>query len=300
MRKGITIVLFLILLLYFLVTFGKQTPALKENIPLIEEKKEPESLYWVTIVDKRGKSRIGLETYLWGILGSTIDAGYELETLKAQAVLLRSSFYYEMEKQKETEIDSKKMGFVYRTEESWKKVWGAAFTEYNEKCRRAVKETEGLVLAYEGKNIPGAFCGVSAGETRKSNVEEYAYLRGVKCPNSMEAENYLQMKSFPAETWESLEIIETDENGYALTLLVNGEIMRAENFKEKYQLASTNLTIHRGEDYTLETRGVGHGWGMDQYYANTLILKGEKKDYMELISFFYQNITFEKTASYKS
>jgi hypothetical protein len=39
---------------------------------------------------------------------------------------------------------------------------------------------------------------------------------------------------------------------------------------------------------------------MDQYYANCLALEGEDVDYMEILQYFYENISFEKTASYKN
>jgi stage II sporulation protein D len=259
-----------------------------------------DSLYQVVFEDNRGRSAISLEEYLIGILATTIDIEYEEETLKAQAVLLRSTLLYEMNKENVMQISAEQFDYTYMTEMSWKKIWKEKYGTYYEKCQRAVNETEGITLSYKGENIPGTFCAVSAGATRAGEEEQYPYLKGVLCSKSVESADYLNLYHFPKDTWETIEVIASDERGYVTQIEVDGREMSGEDFRKQYNLASACMKILKGENYLIETRGKGHGFGMDQYYANCLALEGEDVDYMEILQYFYENISFEKTASYKN
>lgn len=294
-----TILLF-VWLPYFIVVFfkGKANIEILEEQTLIDTRKD--SLYQVVFEDSRGRNSISLEEYLVGILATTIDIHYEPETLKAQAVLLRSTLLYEMNKEGVMQIGAEKFDYTYMTEMSWKRAWGSDYGEYYQKCQRAVSETEGITLSYQGKIIPGTFCAISAGGTRVVDETAYPYLKPAACPKSVEAPQYLGVCGFPITTWESVTILETDENGYVLALEVDGRQMSGEEFRKEYGLASACMNIMKGTEYVIETRGKGHGLGMDQYYANCLAMEGEDVDYMEILTYFYQNISFEKTASYKN
>lgn len=308
MRNKLIVFLFLIWISYFAVVFFKGNVEEKEpeqnHLNILQEKTlidtTQNSLYQVVFEDNRGRSVISLEEYLVGILPTTIDINYELETLKAQAVLLRSTLLYEMNKEGVRQIDSGKFHYTYMTEGAWKKIWKENYGTNYEKCMRAVNETEGITLSYKGENIPGTFCAISAGKTRKDKSRQYPYLKSVQCSKSVEASDYLQLYNFPINQWESLEIIEKDENGYANIVEADGKKMSGEAFRIEYGLASSCMKILKGKEYVIETRGKGHGLGMDQYYANCLAKEGEDVDYMEILNYFYQNISFEKTASYKN
>ena len=305
LRNTIILILFFIWIPYFIIVLFKgnagveNTKEVQTVIETPESYVAKKSIYYVICEDNRGKSYIGLEEYLTGILATTIDVNYEIETLKAQAVLLRSTILYEMNKKGVSEMEEEAFGFTYLNDIAWKKVWGSDFGANMEKCKKAVQETEGIIICYKGENIPGTFCAISASGTRKGEGEGYPYLAAVECPKSVEAKDYLNLYTFAKSTWGSIEITKTDESGYVTELCVNGETVSGEAFKEEYDLASTCMSIHSGSEYVIETRGRGHGFGMDQYYANCLECEGEKNDYMEILNFFYENISFERTASYK-
>lgn len=308
MRNKLMFILLLIWIPYFVIVFfkdmGESEQDSMENIEILQEKTlidtRQDSLYQVVFEDNRGKNNISLEEYLVGILATTIEIEYEPETLKAQAVLLRSTLLYEMNREGVMKIDAGQFDYTYMTEMSWKKVWKEKYGTYYEKCQKAVNETEGITLSYQGKIIPGTFCAISAGQTRNGEKSQYPYLKSVSCSKSVEAADYLNLHNFSKNTWDSIEIVETDENGYVNLLRVNGTIVKGEEFRKEYGLESTCMKILEGEDYVIETRGKGHGLGMDQYYANCLALEDEDVDYMEILNYFYQNISFEKTASYKN
>jgi len=313
LRNLLIMVLFLIWIPYFITVFYKSKFGFadiyaKENVQI-----KRESLYWVEQKDVRGTSKIALEEYLVGSLASTIPVEYEKEALKAQAILLRSTVLYKMQTNAENQTNTdnqtntgnramldEEQADLYRTNQEWKQVWGEDFYENYEKCRQAVSETEGMVLMYEGNPIPGTYTAISTGKTRNLSEESFPYLKSANCPESMEAADYLQVHTFDQSTWDTLEIVEKDENGYVLVVKVDGKEMTGERFRQEYHLPSSGFRIHTDGAYIIETKGKGHGMGMDQYYANYMAKNNDSIDYVDIISYFYENVTYEKIASYKN
>ena len=93
-RKGILLsaLLFFILFPYIISGFSKvekQTFS-KEDVP---------GQIWVLQKKLWGMQKIPLEEYLLGMMAVTIPAEYEMETLKAQAIILRSFCMNQMKKE---------------------------------------------------------------------------------------------------------------------------------------------------------------------------------------------------------
>lgn len=256
------------------------------------------SLYQIVFVDERGKNTIGLEDYLIGILPSTIDMKYDMEVLKAQVIVLRSMLISIFEKQDIRVMDGEKLGYTYISKEDYIKKGGEEFCLNYEKGMKAVSETEGIILNYKGKTVTGCYCALSAGKTRQSKDKEYDYLKSVECPENVTCENYLSLYQFPISQWDEIKIVEMDENGYAIQLSVDGNLVSGEEFRMKYHLNSACMKIIRDKEYTIETRGIGHGFGLDQYYANFLAKK--QYNFRKILQYFYKNVSFEKTSSYKN
>lgn len=68
-----------------------------------------------------------------------------------------------------------------------------------------------------------------------------------------------------------MEIQKTDSVGYVLKIRVGDKVMSGEEFRNKYQLASSCFTLqpYNGK-LRVTTRGAGHGIGMSQYTANEM------------------------------
>ena len=306
MRYKILLLLFLIWLPYFVVLFYKEV--MRERIPaaktafteseLSPEKDPKNSLYHISMKDSRGSSELGLEEYLIGILPSTIDMSYEPEVLKAQAILLRSLFLYEMDEKAVVTLAAENYPYTYIPENDWQQIGTDQGDEVCKKAVEAVRQTEGIVMCTDGRIIPGTFCAVSAGGTRSDASGHHPWLKSVDCQESVEAENYLHVYHFPPDTWKDVKVLETDQRGYAVTVEADGEKMSGEAFRQQNGLESAWIRIHQGEDYLVETHGSGHGMGMDQYYANCLVKEGKKADYREILAYFYKNPTFEKITMY--
>ena len=238
---------------------------------------------------------IPLEEYIKRLLPSTIDIHCEKEVLKAQAVILRSGIVYKAFQTKENnghavkkmQIMEKQLGYKSRGKDYFSKQWKKQSKEYFEKIQQAVDDTRGIVLIHEGQLIPGAFTRLSAMKTRE-NVK-MGYLKAVDCKQNIEEKNYLSYMDLDKDV--HAKILQKDEAGYVDYVLVDGRIMKGDSFCKKYKLASTNFIIN---NHQVKCKGRGHGYGMDQYFANQLVKNKTAKTYMDLMQLFFEDISFEK------
>lgn len=237
---------------------------------------------------------IPLEEFLTGALAASIDAGYELETLKAQAVLLRGNFFLKMQEKKE--IDAKELQTGYLTMEQMQSLWGNSFDTNYAKVKQAVEETKGVVAKNGEEILRGSYHAMSAGMTR--NGEEvlkdsaYHYLSSVSCVKNIESELFLQKKVVGKDILNKIEIVEADSAGYVTKVNVNGREMGGEEVRKLLSLPSSNFYIEEGEnEYMIVTKGIGHGFGFDQYYADYMA-KQNHSDYMTLLAYFFKDISF--------
>ena len=283
-----------------------------ENVEMVsahiferEKKKESCIIRCETVA---GVQEIPLEDFLVQALGASIDMEYELETLKAQVVLLRGNCVRIMEsqnshgisangfreEQKEMMIDAKQLDFNYYSLEELKIVWGNKYEVYYKKAKEAVKQTKGIYAKSGSGTLNGNFHAMSGGKTRSGEEvlgEEYAYLQSVSCEKNLEAKNFLQTKYFETSGNSKLEILERDSSGYVTKVSWKDKIYSGEQIRQALGLASANFEVKTGEQYCITTKGIGHGFGFDQYYANYMSQE-MGLDYMELIAYFYKDITF--------
>ena len=255
-----------------------------------------------------GVQEIPLEEFLVLALGANIDMEYELETLKAQVVLLRGNCVRGMENRNSNTIsangfmeaknkrmiDADQLDFDYYSLEELKIVWGNKYEVYYKKAKEAVKQTKGIYAKSGDMILNGNFHAMSGGKTRNGEEilgEEYAYLKSVSCEKNLEAHNFAQTKTFETTETSKLEILERDSSGYVTKVSWNGKNYSGEQIRQALGLASANFEVEKGEHYCITTKGIGHGFGFDQYYANYMA-KETELDYMELIAYFYKDIIF--------
>lgn len=142
-----------------------------------------------------------MEEYLAGCLAGAIPTEYEPAALQAQAILLRTLLIREYKES--IEGGKGQPGILvtdmgnYRDRKLLKQMWGMDFAVNYEKIRRAVSETRGIYLTYNGEPILASYFRVSGGKTRDGEIlakgeDAYPYLRSVLCPKDYLSENYLQ------------------------------------------------------------------------------------------------------------
>ena len=147
-----------------------------------------------------------LETYLRGVVRAEMPASFELEALKAQAIAARTYTYYKMENGPSANhpdadaCDDITCCQAYKSEAGAAVDWGMSTAVYENKIRRAVAETDGEVVLYEGAPVLAVFHSSSAGATQ--NVEDVwqsslPYLQSVDSPEGADAvPNYYSKVSF--------------------------------------------------------------------------------------------------------
>lgn len=226
-----------------------------------------------------------MEQYVLGVLPSQIPISYELEAMKAQAILIRTSIA-----KGEAEGKTKEeLSLTYRSLEELEELWGSAcFAENLRKLKEAVLSTKGQVLQYEGAYADFPYHAVSSGKTRAGELlgETYVYLEPVVCEHDLEAPDYLTVLTIPKE--QSIQILQTDDAGYVLEVQEGEEHLSGEEFRDRHELNSSCFTLEEQEGaYKIITKGLGHGFGLSVYGADQLAREG--KTCQEILNYFYKN-----------
>lgn len=254
----------------------------------------------------QGADSDNASVYLAGILAGETDGGYEIEALKAQAVVLRTELY-RTEKEKQTLLDK------CLTQTQMKKKWGPKYDENLKKCQQAAQETKGIVLWYHETFAWAPFHQSSNGKTR--DVQEvlgnadYPYITAKECPLDKAAEDEIQVhlieykeiqkrcreflvaeeqkKAENGYGYEDFEIQEWDSSGYVRKMRIGETICTGDQFRDALKLPSSSFSFYEGpHGLKIATVGKGHGFGMSQWTAQEMAKDG--KNYEEILQFFYE------------
>ncbi len=257
-----------------------------------------------------GNLEVDLETFLPILMCQQVDWNYEEETLKAQAVLARSSLSLCIQNGEWVGVEWKNLMSDYRNQvekESYKRAY--------EKMKQVVKETSGEVLMYENRICQGVFHKVSAGFTRNGTETlqdvSYEYLTIVKSENDILAKNYLHGHYFSKEAlifrlkscypdiileeniFQQLQIIKRDESDYVTRMCIGNLIVSGEEFRIKMGLASANFTIQELDGkIRFLCKGMGHGLGMSQFGANEMAKNGDT--YLNILAYYFPQAKVKK------
>lgn len=273
---------------------------------------------------ENGIWRMPMDDFLTGALAASMPAEYREETLKAQAVILRSICMKEMEEAGTLKKEDSQLECLEQEER--RALWGEDFAENEARFLKAVQDTDGIVLTYEGEIAEPPYFRLSAGMTRSgteifgeerdsfggiydSAEELKTWCHSVECPHDLEAADFLQEKRVArAEFAKKLTAegfilpqagakitLTRDSAGYVLLICCDGYQMEGERFRRIFELPSSCFYLKEEDGMIiLQTKGVGHGLGFDQYSADLLAAEG--KDYMELLNCFFSGLKLEKTA----
>ncbi len=259
--------------------------------------------------------------YLRGVLPSEMPPSFELEALKAQAVVARTYLYNKIEGNingqihKDADIcDDFAHCQAYHPKEKIIEIWkGRGFTEsqiqeYKDKVNRAVNETTDVVIKYNNKYIKAFFHANSGGMTEdcKSiwNKEDIPYLKAVASLGEEDHKYYKTQNKFTKQEVEKIirekidsnytyqkdiEIIEYTDSKRASKVKIGNNILEGTKVREIFNLKSTNFNIILSDDIVeFNVTGYGHGVGMSQTGANYYAKQG--KTYEEIIKHYYQGV----------
>lgn len=250
-----------------------------------------------------------LDTYIMMAMAADIPATYELETLKAQATVIRTYVYVVAKKKKTNFLTTEDIGLQYKALDVAKASWGEENAEaYEKKFLKAIEDTDKMVITYNDDLIIPLFHPVSIGMTRSSEQaigEDIAYLVSVESKGDVQSTDYMKISSIPKETVleqlksaypgcnlsedslvDNIIIDKRDEDGYIKTIQIGEEVITGDEFASLFGLNSTNFYIETFEDsIRFICKGKGHGLGLSQYGANFKALQGYKYD--EILEYYF-------------
>ncbi len=142
-----------------------------------------------------------VEEYVLGILPGTIPADYDIETLKVQAILIRTNVLKEM--QENNTSDAADLSYQYLTVEDRMALWGEKnYEKYADRFEQAVVATAGMVVKQEDSLIMALYHEVSIGKTASAKEilgEDISYLQSVESSQDVEAKHYMNLVTY---TWQ--------------------------------------------------------------------------------------------------
>jgi stage II sporulation protein D len=272
----------------------------------------------ILVYNHRTKSTqtMDLEAYMLCVLAGEMPPGYEPEALKAQAVAARTYAYRKMRTNRcgrggaDVCTDSGHCQ-AYCDETARRERWGENFAQNEAKLKKAVEETRGQIMLYDGKPIDAMYHSSSGGRTEDAkNVygNNVPYLIGVQSPGEEGAPRFsttvsVSKTAFVAAlkgkdksiscTAKTLEksIAEPVRfpSGRVSTVRIGGTTFTGKEIRKLFDLDSTVFTIAiKGESVYLSSKGYGHGVGMSQVGANAMAKANH--GFREILLHYYTGI----------
>jgi len=279
------------------------------NISLLFSKNGTDKADDILKAEEKDQKKVFESALEWEVLhelARTIPVDYELETLKAQAVILRTNILADWEEGKK----EYRPVLLY----TYKEKWGA---DYEKNCRKlcdAVAQTNGMYLEKEHKPIRASYFRLSNGSTRNAEeclLEDHPEYTAVECRKDLMSREFQQKEKIEGARFAArineitggelsvgqltqTEIIyKKDSAGYVLKIKIGEEEIGGELFRRSFLLPSADFFITFEEQYVvIETKGIGTGIGFCQYGANEMAKEGE--DFLKLLNYFFTNIAISK------
>ena len=237
---------------------------------------------------------MSLDAYGMGVLAKEISMEMDIETIKAQAVIVRTGIYKKMTEQKEGE----ELVFTdhFYTVDEMEKEWKSHMQESYEKLSKAWNETKERILVYEDQPAYTPYCRLTNGKTRDAKealgTDQYPYLKSVECAADKDAKDAFQSKEIDGTGYE---ITKQDSAGYVLEIKQGEETMDGDTFRDQWELVSSCYTLkEESKKTTVITQGIGHGLGMSQNMAESMASDG--KDYKEILNYFFEGTVLKEVA----
>ena len=261
-------------------------------------------------------SSLTMAEYLWRVVAAEMPASFETEALRAQAVTARTYTLYQMSiGQNPNHPDADMCTDIsccqaYLSPEDAAANWGDQAQIWGEKIARAVSDTDGQAILYEGQPIDAVFFSSAAGRTLDS-VEVWGgsvpYLTSVESPEGEEVPNYHTTVAVPVDEFKSVflvrypdadlsgapetwfqNVIPTSSSGVD-TVEVGGVTVKGTALRTLFDLRSANFSVTAdSEAVTFSVTGYGHGVGMSQYGANAMANQG--KTWRDIVTWYYTGV----------
>ncbi|WP_246516436.1 stage II sporulation protein D [Salicibibacter cibarius] len=277
-----------------------------------EQESDPESEVVVPVYRDAQDTvdHVELEEYVAGVVSAEMPSDFEMEALKAQALVARTFIAQQMEFAEGADLPGDAIVSdttahqVYKSSEELEQEWGADAEETKEKITEAVEATAGEIITYEDTPITASFFSTSNGYTE--NAEDYweasvPYLQSVESPWDVDSPRYANTISYTVEEVEQqlgVEIPEGEdlsankektEGDRVETVTIGDTSFQGREIREALDLDSSDFEWQLdGDEIVIHTKGWGHGVGMSQYGADGMAQEG--MNYREIVDHYYHDV----------
>ena len=262
---------------------------------------------------------VELDSYLCHVVSAEMPADFELEALKAQAVVARTYTIYKVKNKKHENsdiCDDSTCCQAWISKQDRLDRWEESKRESNwQKIEQAVKETKGKIVTYNNEPI-NAFFHSNSGGTTELPVNVWGgnglpYLQVVETAGEEGYSQYaseveLSKEELIAKLKEKYQDIQIDfADNEAIKILAHTDSNRVKTIKfgnheisgvearSLLGLKSTNFEIVKeANKIKFIVKGYGHGVGMSQTGADTMAKSGSH--YEEIIHHFYANVEIKE------
>ena len=265
------------------------------------------------------KQLLTFDEYLLGVLAANMSASYNIETLKAQAVIARTYSLYNIallseENSGQDSFTTSELGLSYIGSDDLESLWSSDdYTSYLSRLENAVYATEDEVLVYNEDLILPVFFDTGSGFTRNASEAwgvDIPYLVSVPSKKDVTSTNYLKIKEYQVSElialldkyyndldlteenfFDEVNITSRDSSGYVLTIELGSLTLSGEEFTKVLSLSSNHFYIENYEgSVRIVCNGSGHGVGLSQYGANAMAEEGS--NYEDILKYYYTGIDF--------
>jgi stage II sporulation protein D len=256
-------------------------------------------------------NHVDLEKYVAGLLNSEMSAKWNLQTLMAQAVAARSYAIYQMKEASLTNYRSLASPFDLDSSVKDQVYEGAHKERYS--AIRAVNETRGKVLTYQGQPIKAFYHSTCGGRTESPDRVwgvKFSYIRPVTCgfcqsspryqwsfqASKKELEEKLRKEGFLKGALQSMKVISRNILGRAdkievLSATGQSKLVAATKIRNLVGVGNVRstsfsvLTTGPADSLVFVGQGSGHGVGMCQWGAKSMGEKGY--NYAQILKRYY-------------
>lgn len=289
-------------------------PEVAERLPFTSGEQDSKTILRVLHGDAVEEMDLG--TYLTCVVRAEMPASFEEEALCAQAVAARTYTLYKLRSgSNHADADictDSTCCQAYITEAEARANWGADAQENEAKIERAVADTDGQVILYDGVPILAVFHSCSAGQTRGAGEvwqNDLPYLQPVSSPEPTDSiPNYYSRVEFTAKEFREkvrqscpqavftgsmqswLKNAVVDSAGSVETVEVGGVTVKGATLRGILGLRSACFEWQvEGEKLVFYVTGYGHGVGLSQYGANRMAQEGNP--WKEILTHYYTGVS---------
>lgn len=280
------------------------TETKKDNYTETKKENIKKNEITVTVYRNNGKIiNLELEEYVLGVVGAEMPASFNIEALKAQAILARTYALKSIKNGKKlTDTVSTQ---AYKDNSELQKLWKNDYTKYYEKIKKAVNETKGRVILYNNEYIDAVYHSTSNGKTENSknvwkNILPYLVsvdsswdknVKSYKKETIFEINEFCNILKLDVEEPITYEIIH-NETGRVRQITINNKTFSGTEFRNLLKLRSADFEIEiNDEKVKVTTYGYGHGVGMSQYGANEMAKQGYS--YIQILKHYYTGVVIK-------